>query len=326
MTPIYNTPIACIVANTDKNISDKLKIRSIIYIVEKSNHNRFDNYNSGVNNLDNEIEQEFYNIIDIDLIIKLDENIITTSNHHKHHNLINNYNDIYIIGFDNNIVDTDNLSTDIPSGHHTMKKQSNLSIISEIDTIIEVTYVVYDMLIVNGGYNLQNHSVYFKRQYTPSRIEEPAIIIENSLATVSNDFFQSDIYENVVTPLPRTEKIDYYQHILLKELKAKEKKQAICKCLKENNECVISLTPINYGSFYYECSQCHKPFGYKTYKKWFMTQEFTHTCPHCRKSLSNYPQLYKNQSSFKNFITNMKLPLSIIVVSAIYLIKKNIFH
>lgn len=88
-------------------------------------------------------------------------------------------------------------------------------------------------------------------------------------------------FDRTVVPL-------YYD--LIKEY---QKSRARVKITEEN--CVIKMSPIPYGGYYYECPTCHKVTSMDGLDTWITT--VSSTCPHCRLEFETIPTLYRQPRS-----------------------------
>lgn len=207
-----------------------------------------------------------------------------------------------------------------------MKNGSNINIVNTENTNfdIDVTFVSFDVfryieptgqINVISQYN-QIDQIFQVNQHVniegPENDDDdglpdaiPLEIIDNMMIPVNEIPIQIDpiLYDDNIDEgdnIVENEKL--YKGISSKFIKQYEKQTAIKKYI-ENEQCIISWNNIQYNDYYYECDQCHAKFSIYNFKKWFNTTSDT-SCPHCRKNMQCYPQMYYNKRQYDYCMRN----------------------
>lgn len=306
---VHNFPVAHIIVNTDKNLASQMKLT----------------YNLDVPNFALEQPEQGH---PEDMRIVQEMTVI--ENDPEHFKMTNDKYDTYILDpygnattnqpSDYNVNDNDALpSGHQPAGNYETRDTSFLQVNSTVETTVDITYVVFDVLSLVG------ENVLLTSNVAPPPIQElvPLPVDENP---INNNFIMADINWG----LPRRHRdratdLSMYDHIAERLFQLIEIGSAGYKKLaKDDNKCLITWEEIGPGEYYYECDQCKKCFSQSAYKEWYRSSTSgDFVCPHCRLSVQHYPRLYTNKD--ESFVSKMlsKLlfyfigPVNIDVITAI---------
>jgi hypothetical protein len=302
-------PLAYIIINTNKNISNHLQIK----------------FNAIINNRSNIGDNEH---------IIFTHDLVCTENDPEYSNYIINSNDIYIIDPYYNVI----FKGHQPYGNYILQKDSKFYITSTIHTQIEITYCIFDILRCSNN-NIMLSSNFFQEIINNQHENNNLDIIENvnihgdivnneindididhvNALQFEEENVHEEIEENVHEEIEENIheeieenvnennilNIELYSHLITKY----EQQNAIRKKIYDNTECIISWQSIKYNDYYYECDQCKVIFDWIAFKKWFNIQHAEKSCPHCRKKMYHFPQLYKNCRDYFYYVNQIKIKL-----------------
>jgi hypothetical protein len=307
---IINIPLSHIIINTEKDFGDDIDIKFNAVIKNKSN-------------------------IDTNEYITIEHDLVCTERDPEYDRYVIDSCDTYLIDPYSNII-TKGFQ---PSGNYKLYESSKFIITSSVKTKIEITYCLFDVLkygldsvhlvsqhnpIINEdpinihafrfGEGIDPHDDDADNNNNENNDMEGQPIIQavpihmplNMLEIINNDDIVEEKEEEEEEEDEEEEEIkvnlELYSHIYSDLLTRYEQNSAVRKILYESKDCVISWQPIKYNDYYYECDQCEAVFGIKAFKKWFSVQYTIKSCPHCRKQMDHYPQLYKNCRDYLYYV------------------------
>ena len=293
---VHNFPVAHIIVNTDKNLSSQMKLT----------------YNLDVPNFALELPQD----------MRIVQEMTVIENDPEHFKMTNDKYDTYILdpyenattnqASDYNADDNDALpSGHQPAGNYEMRDTSFLQVNSTVETTVDITYVVFDVMSIVG------ENVLLTSNVAPPPIPEPVPlpIDENQ---INNNFIPADINWGLPRRYgDRATDLSMYDHIAERLYQLIEIGSAGYKKLaKDDNKCLITWEEIGPGEYYYECDQCKKCFSQSAYKEWYRSSTSNDfVCPHCRLSVQHYPRLYTNKD--ESFLSKMMSKLVLYVMGPI---------
>lgn len=290
--------IAYIILNTEKNKSKDINV-SLEYKVLCPDVENFINNENG----------------EIQIIEKtLTHNIYETTNDPEYSHIANKNNDTYIFDTFGNLISSKvqqsadfnwNQNNTIISGHQpcgnlNMRQGSCFKINSKINSKIEITYGLFDVLRYNNSG--QSKLYFLNRQYG-----EP--VIEPIVEPVIEPLVEPNVEFELPLPqflfeLPNAEKyvfsktkLKMYEKYIYEMVLEMEKKKAIPQFIKngEDNCCAVSMEEIQIGDYYYKCNECTAVYKSDNLKHLIENKsEDIPTCLQCKCVYEEYPNMYIN--------------------------------
>lgn len=191
-----------------------------------------------------------------------------------------------------------------PTGSISVGIDPYFELNSNMSGKIYITIYEYDIMRIYNDYFKTMYLLHNITEETQARIEErnrelmppPEPVIQ---AVLPDDIAFIPNMPNI--PNIPNDILNMLECLMYKDLLASYEKNNATEMLKSDieDECVVSMSPIEFNEYFYKCEQCSKPVKYEEMREWLKKNK---SCPHCVKTLEVFPRLYICKESFTDIV------------------------